>query len=355
MANADTQGMARHGPHGAHDLFGRMPKVELHVHLDCCLSHDAVAKLAPGTDRETYLRRYVGPERCASLADFLRYIDASLALLQTETGLQVAVDDLFAQFREDNILYAEIRFAPLIHLRQGLSPDDVVHTVVDAVARNVLQTGIEARVILCALRHFSAEESLATARLASRFRGTRVTALDLAADEAGFPLDAHVPAFELAREEGIARTAHAGEARGPESVRETLASLRPSRIGHGVRSVEDPDLPPELRTRGIHLEVCPSCNVQTGIYASLAEHPIDRLHRMGVSVGINTDARTVTGVTLSEEYRRLHKAFGWGVREFLPCNRGALAAAFVDDSVRGALADRLDAGYAALEQKGNGA
>jgi len=336
----------------ATDVFLRMPKVELHVHLDCCLSFDAVARLAPGTDRATYLRRYVAPERCASLADFLRYVDASLALLQTGDGLRLAVEDLFAQLARDNVLYAEIRFAPLIHLGLGLSAEDVVRTVSDAVGSSAARTGIEARLILCTLRHFSAAESLATARLACRFRGPCVAGLDLAADEARYPLAAHVAAFALAREEGLARTAHAGEARGPESVRETLEALLPSRIGHGVRSVEDPELPAELAARAVHLEVCPSCNVQTGIYERLADHPVDRLRRVGVSVGINTDARTVTGVTLSEEYRRLNRAFGWGAPEFRQCNLDALAAAFLDEAARAALARRLEAGYAALEVAG---
>jgi hypothetical protein len=129
-------------------------------------------------------------------------------------------------------------------------------------------------------------------------------------------------------------------------------ALRPSRIGHGVRSVEDPDLPAELVARGIHLEVCPSCNVQTGICERLDDHPVDRLRRMGVGVGINTDAPTVTGVTLSEEYRRLHRAFGRGSREFRRCNLDALAAAFLDDAGRATLARRLEAGYAALEDAG---
>jgi adenosine deaminase len=111
-------------PADAADLFQHMPKVELHVHLDCCLSFDAVSKLAPGTDRASYLRRYVGPERCASLAELLRYVDASLDLLQTRDGLRVAVDDLFAQLGRDDVLYAEIRFAPLIHRRRGLSAED---------------------------------------------------------------------------------------------------------------------------------------------------------------------------------------------------------------------------------------
>jgi adenosine deaminase len=328
--------MSTEPAHDATDVFQRMPKVELHVHLDCCLSFEAVAALAPGTDEATYRGRFVAPPRCASLADFLRYIDTSLALLQTREGLRLAVDDLFAQLARDNVVYVEIRFAPLIHLRQGLSAEDVVRTVTDAVGASAART----------------EDSLATARLACRFRGSRVAGLDLAGDEAGFPIDPHVGAFALAGREGLARTAHAGEARGPESVRETLEVLRPSRIGHGVRSLEDPDLPAALAAREVHLEVCPSSNVQTGVYEKIEDHPADRLRRAGVSIGVNTDARTVTGVTLSEEYRRLNRAFGWGAREFRRCTLDAVAAAFVDDAARAALARRVEAGYAALEAAG---
>ena len=133
------------------------------------------------------------------------------------------------------------------------------------------------------------EQSLQTARRVDQFRGTPVVALDLAADEAGFPLTNHIPAFAFARERGIPRTAYAGEARGAESVWETLEKLQPTRIGHGVRSIDDPVLLAELKERGIHLEVCPSCNVQINLFETYADHPVDRLFRAGVSVGINTD------------------------------------------------------------------
>ncbi|MBP7867288.1 MAG: adenosine deaminase [Acidobacteria bacterium] len=328
------------------EAIAALPKVELHVHLDCCLSYDAVARLAPGTTREAYRRDFVGPARCIDLAAFLRHIDRSLALLQTEEGLRVAVEDLFGQFVADRVLYAEVRFAPLLHLRKGLAADVVVATVAAAVERCTLETGVEARVILCTLRHYSEAQGLETARLAERFRGTAVAALDLAADEAGFPLREHVAAFSFARERGIARTAHAGEARGAESVRETLTQLRPMRLGHGVRSVEDPALVGELAAHRVHLEVCPSCNVQIGLFPSHAAHPVDRLFRAGVSVGINTDSRTLTDVTLTGEYERLRDAFGWGLPEFYLCNRNALDAAFLDDAVHARLMERLEAGYA---------
>jgi adenosine deaminase len=143
-----------------------------------------------------------------------------------------------------------------------LSPDRIVAVVERAVDRLVQETGMQAGLILCTLRHFTVEQSLLTAKLVEKFRGSRVVALDLAGDEAGYPLDAHVGAYRYAREHGLFRTAHAGEALGPESVWETLRLLDPHRIGHGTRSIEDPKLVEHLRRKPIHLEICPSANVQ---------------------------------------------------------------------------------------------
>jgi adenosine deaminase len=202
-------------------------------------------------------------------------------------------------------------------------------------------TGIEARLILCTLRHFTLEQSLATAELVEHFRGSRVAAFDIAGDEAGFPIDAHVAAFRFAIDHGLHRTAHAGEAAGPATVWETLRAFEPSRIGHGVRGIEDPKLLAHLKANGIHLEVCPSSNVQTRAVRSYAEHPVDKLLRSGVSLGINTDTRTITNITLNEEYALLREHFGWSDDEFLTCNRAALRAAFLDEAVRERVLSRL--------------
>ncbi len=159
-----------------------------------------------------------------------------------------------------------------------------------------------------------------TAQLVEQFRGSRVAALDIAGDEAGFPLDAHVAAYRFAREHGLRRTAHAGEACGPESVWETLRLLDPERIGHGTRSIEDAQLVDHLRREKIHLELCPSSNVQ--IISSIAKwrHPIDRLYRAGVSLSLNTDTRMLNPVTLTGEYREMQRVFGWAEAEFLHAN-----------------------------------
>jgi adenosine deaminase len=137
------------------------------------------------------------------------------------------------------------------------------------------------------------------------------------------------------------RTAHAGEARGPDSVWETLREFQPSRIGHGVRSIEDPKLVQHLIRESIHLEVCPTSNLQTGIKQEYAEHAVDELYRAGVPLSISTDTRTITNVTLTEEYRNLEQYFGWTPADLLFCNQAAVDAAFVEESTKHALRERL--------------
>jgi adenosine deaminase len=214
-----------------------------------------------------------------------------------------------------------------------------------ATAQAVRDTGIEARIILCTLRYYSTAQSLETVRLVEEFRGTYVAGFDIAADMPGNVIDPHVPAFQYARDNGIPYTAHAGETRGPIIVWDTLKHFRPSRLGHGVRSIEDPELVEHLRQTQIHLEMCPSCNVQTNIYDTYADHPIDTYYRAGLSVGVNTDARTLVNVTLNQEYEKLHQTFGWGAKDFYQCNRNALNAAFIPDDVRQRLLTRLMDGY----------
>jgi adenosine deaminase len=321
-----------------------MLKVELHLHLDCSLSYEAVSRLAPSISRQEFDAEFIAPPQCTSLADFLTHAPRGFQLMQSEEALRIVTEDLFEQLHRDRVLYAEIRFAPLLHIAKGLTPEAVVAIVDRATEQCIQATGIEARLILCTLRHFDREQSLLTAQLVERFKGSRVVALDIAGDEAGFSVDAHIPAYHYAVDHGLDRTAHAGEARGADSVWETLRAFQPSRIGHGVRSIEDASLVDYLRRERIHLEVCPSSNVQTRTCLAYKDHAVDRLLRAGVSLGINTDARTITNVTLEQEYLRLREHFGWGDEELLACNREALRAAFVDEPVRVRLLAQLIAG-----------
>ena len=320
----------------------QLPKIELHLHLDCSLSYAAVQQLAPHVSREEYDTEFVAPSQCASLADFLTRAPRGFQLMQTEDALRLVVEDVFDQLARDRVLYAELRFAPLLHLLNGLTPEAVVAAVDRATEQCIQATGIQARLILCTLRHFNQEQSLQTAHLVHQFQGSRVAALDIAGDEAGFPIDAHIAAFQYAIDNGIPRTAHAGEAASPASVWETLQAFQPTRIGHGVRSIEDTALVRHLAQHHIHLEVCPTSNVQTRTVPTYADHPIDRLYRARVPLSISTDTRTITNITLEKEYASLRNQFHWTDEDLQACNREALRAAFIDEPTRTRLLAQLD-------------
>lgn len=324
-----------------------MPKVELHLHLDCSLSYAAVSRLAPGVSLDEYGSDYIAPARCANLADFLSRAPKGFRLMQTRDALQFVTEDVFRQLVDDGVVYAELRFAPLLHTERGLHPERVVATVERTVERLIRETGMQAGVILCTLRHFTAAQSMFTAKLVKDFAGSRVVALDIAGDEAGFPLAPHVDAYRYARNEGLFRTAHAGEGSGPESVWETLRTLDPQRIGHGTRSIEDSRLVEHLKQTRLHLELCPSANVQIiPSIGAMKEHPIDRLYRAGVSLNVNTDSRMLTPTTLTREYESLHGVFGWREPEFLQANLMGLAAAFTGNKEKQGLEALLRKAYA---------
>ncbi|HNM25586.1 MAG TPA: adenosine deaminase, partial [Saprospiraceae bacterium] len=308
-------------------------------------SYQVVQQLAPSVSEEEYRQSFIAPAKCHDLADFLTRAVKGIELMQTREQLRLVTLDLFRQLQHDNVIYAEIRYAPLEHLAKGLRPEEVVQTINEAVLEGSALTGISAGVILCTLRHYSGAQSMETVQLVHRFRGTPVVGFDIAADEAGFPIDNHVAAFEFARTNDIPCTAHAGEACGAESVWETLRHFHPRRIGHGVRSIEDPLLIEYLKKNGLHLEICPTSNIQTNIYATLTEHPVNRIYQAGVSLSINTDARTITNVSLCSEYQVLEQCHGWTSDDFLHCNLEAVENAFAPAELKAVLREKLKAAY----------
>lgn len=314
-----------------------LPKIELHLHLDCSLSYEVVQQIAPSISYETYRESFIAPPKCTDLADYLTRAVKGTELMQTKAELRLVTLDLCRQLKKDNVIYAEIRFAPLLHLEKGLTPEEVVQTVNDAATEGMAETGITVGLILCTLRHYSEAQSMETVQLVMQFKGSNVAGFDIAADEAGFPIDNHIRAFDFAKKNGLNVTAHAGEAKGADSVWETLENFHPSRIGHGVRSAEDPELLRFLKKEGIHLEVCPTSNVQTNVVPTIKDHPADRIYHSGVSMSVNTDARTISNTTLTREYQVLQKEFDWGKAHFLKCNLEAIEHAFTSDEVKAAL------------------
>jgi len=325
--------------------YSNFPKIELHLHLDCSLSYKVVQQLKPSITEEEFKTDYIAPAKCNDLADYITRAAKGIELMQTAEQLWAVTVDLFEQLKADHVIYAEIRFAPLLHTEKGLSPQEVVQIVHAATIEGMEKTGIKAGLILATLRHYTQEQSMETVKLVEQFKGTNVVGFDIAADEAGFPIDAHIKAFKYAKKQGISCTAHAGEARGADSVWETLRHFHPKRIGHGVRSVEDPELMAFLKAEGIHLEVCPTSNIQTAIYDKIEDHRIDEIYRSGVSMSINTDARTISNVTLREEYTTLERVFGWEKAHFLRCNLEAIAHAFTNEQTKEILQQQILAAY----------
>lgn len=324
------------------------PKIELHLHLDCSLSYKVVQQINPAITYAEYRESFIAPPKCTDLADYISRAVKGFELMQTKTQLRLVTLDLFEQLKADNVIYAEIRFAPLLHIAGGLTPAEVVQAVNDAVEEGILSTGVQAGIIVCTLRHHTEAQSMLTVELAEAFKGTRVLGFDIAGDEAGFPITNHIRAFEYANRQAIPCTAHAGEACGARSVWETLEHFHPSRIGHGVRSAEDPALLAFLKKENIHLEVCPTSNIQVNVFDVIENHPAGKIYNAGVSMSINTDCRTISDVTLSGEYGVMQQHFNWTTEHFLHCNLEAVAHCFASDEIKAELRKKIVAAYTRL-------
>ncbi len=264
----------------------------------------------------------VAPDDCPSQADYIKYFDDAIAVMQTEAALERIAYELCVDSAVENIDYLEVRWAPRLHLRNGLTVADVI----GAVLAGLDAAPLKAVAIVCAMRQDSPEDNVALAREAGRFAGRGVVGFDLAGDEVRYPAAPQRPAFEAARAAGLRLTCHAGEAGDPSSVEEAL-DLGVERIAHGVIGARDPRIVERVRSEGVVLDLCPTANWKCKAVPSLAEHPLPRLVRAGVRCTISTDSRTVADTTLSHEFE-LAAAMGMTEVELRRCNDVAYGAAF---------------------------
>jgi adenosine deaminase len=325
------------GPDDATRRFiGAMPKAELHLHLDGSVRVETALELARarGIDvprtRNGIRMMLVAPERCRDQAELLRAFDLPIALMQDAEALERIASELVETKAADNVRYVEIRWGPLLHTARGLALAEGIGAVCRGARLAALRTGITVRLICTALRSHDPDANATLARTAAFFLDDGLTGFDLAGPEAAFPDPLlHAEAFMVARAAGLRVTLHAGEWGGPAQVRRAL-ELDPERIAHGSVAIDDEDLCRELAARRVTLDLCPTSNVQAGIVASVAEHPLARLHRAGVPVTLSTDDATVSDITLSEEYARAVKRIGLTMAELWTIDRSALDVAFCD-------------------------
>jgi adenosine deaminase len=274
-----------------------------------------------GLDLPRPLRMAAPPDN-PSQAAYIAYFDPAIAVLQTEAALERAALELGIDSAAENVDYLEVRWAPMLHLRRGLS----VHEVIGAVLAGLAAAPLHAVAIVCAMRHDRPEDNVELAREAGRFAGRGVVGFDLAGDEIRYPAAPQRPAFEAARAAGLRLTCHAGEAGEPASVEEAL-NLGVERIAHGVIAARDPRIVERVRSEGVVLDLCPTANWKCKAVPSLAEHPLPRLVRAGVRCTISTDSRTVADTTLSHEFE-LASAMGVSDDEIQRCNATAYEAKF---------------------------
>jgi adenosine deaminase len=349
------------------DLLRRMPKAELHLHLDGSLRPATALELArergidAGADLVGVRSRLVAPERCLDQADLLRAFDLPIAILQDAGSLARVTHELLEDVAGDGTRYVEIRWGPGLHIRGGLSLRDGIGAVAagarsGAAAVAAAGSVIVVRLVAVALRSHDPDLNEAVARAAADAMADGVTGFDLAGPEAAFPDPlVHARAFGVARAAGLGITIHAGEWGGPAQVRRAL-SVEPSRIAHGSPAGDDPQLMDELRARGVTLDLCPTSNLQAALVPTLAEHPLPRLVRAGVPATLSTDDRTVSDLTLTREYARARATLGLRLPELWRLDRHALEVAFLhdDEPTRARLVADFDA-FAAAEPALGGA
>lgn len=278
--------------------------IDLHLHLDGSLTPAYVISQAkkqgldlPVWEEKELVKYMTAPADCRDLNEYLEKFDLPCSVMQTEDALTEAVRDVCRQMEAQGMKYVEIRFAPQLHTKKGLTQRQVTEAAIKGLPQG---KGLEAKLILCCMRMENNEkENMETIRMAEEYLGKGVAAADLAGAEAIFPTKSFEPVFRMAREVGVPFTIHAGEADGPESIW-TALKFGAKRIGHGVRCLEDETLVEYLREHRIPLEVCPTSNFQTK--AVKGEYPLKKMLEKGLCVTLNTDNTTVSGTTLEKEF-----------------------------------------------------
>jgi adenosine deaminase len=354
------------------DLVERAPKVLLHDHLDGGLRPQTIIELAeavgygqlPSTDPEELRAWFVEAASSGSLERYLETFAHTVAVTQTADALRRVARECAVDLAADNVVYAEVRYAPELHLERGLNEHQIVEEVLAGFAEGqqlAAEEGHRIRigVLLTAIR--TATHSRRIAELSVEYRDRGVVGFDIAGAEAGFPPTRHLDAFEYLSRENAHFTIHAGEAFGLPSIWEAIQWCGADRLGHGVRIVDDIEIAPDgqprlgrlaayVRDRRIPLEMCPSSNVQTGAAESIERHPIGLLRRLGFRVTVNTDNRLMSDTSMSREMELLSAAFDYGLDDLQWFTVNAMKSAFIPfDQRLEIITEQIKPGYAELK------
>lgn len=348
-------------PDVGRELLRRLPKAELHCHLDGSLRPQTMLDLArelgkpmPAPDAEA-LRRFMAVTDARHLEDYLVRFEITLSVMQTEAALERVAYELAEDAARDGVRYIEIRYAPILNVREGLTLEQAVEAPLRGLARAERDHGIVGRVIVTALRHLAPGVSRELAELAVAYRHRGVVGFDLAGGESGHPARAHAEAFAFARCHDLACTCHAGEGDGAESVREAVHVCGAHRLGHATRLIEDISLTDYCNDRRIPLEICLTSNVQTRVASSYAAHPFREYFDRGLNVVLNTDNRLMSDVTLTDEYVHASRDLGFTFDELARVALNGFESCFLHHEERRRLVASAEAEIEALRTVVGGA
>ena len=336
------------------DRIRRLPKAELHVHLDGSLRPETLIELGREYDRPVpsddpvELAQRMRADDASNLPEYLRRFETTLSVLQQADALERTAWELALDQWADGVRYVEVRYSPILHTREGLPLTETVEAPLRGLRRAERETGIRTGLIICGIRNMDPGTSRDLADLTVAYKGRGVVAFDLAGAEYNYPAKKHRDAFFTVINRNMPTTIHAGEAYGPESIHQALHYCRANRIGHGTRLHEDPDLEAYVRNLRVPMEICLTSNVQTGTVADYANHPVRRYFDLDIVVTLCTDNVLISGTTLTREYllAREHLGFTWD--ELVRVARMGFESAFLPWDEKKEMLETFDREAAAL-------
>ncbi len=338
------------------ELLRRLPKAELHCHLDGSLRPETMLELAlekgvtmPAPDADS-LREYMTVSDAHNLEEYLERFAITLSVMQSASSLERVSYELAEDAARDGVRYLEVRYAPVLNVREGLSLEQAVEAPLRGLARAEQELGIVGRVIITAIRNMSPAVSQELAELAVAYRHRGVVGFDLAGGELGHPARAHARAFEYARSHDLSCTCHAGEGDGADSVRQAVHVCGAHRLGHATRLIEDTSLTDYCNDHRITLEICLTSNVQTKVAPSYSLHPFREYFDRGLNVVLNTDNRLMSGVTLTDEYVHASQSLAFSFDELARIALNGFESSFLPYEERMKLVARAQQEIATLRK-----
>lgn len=326
-----------------------LPKIELHCHLDGSLRTSTVVEFASkgnialeSYDYNDVKKLLQVTDECSSLDEYIKRFELPIKVLQSAENLERASFELLEDAASENVKYIEVRFAPILHVENGLSLEEVIESVINGIKRAEERFDIKGNVIISCIRGFDIEHVYESIKAGAKYLGKGVVAIDLAASEKEGFAHEYIEAMKFAKEQGFRITIHAGETGFGKNVEEAINLLGAERIGHGVFIHNNEDAYKLVKEKGITLEMCPKSNVDTKAVETYSHHPINKYHKDNIKVSISTDNRTVSNVTLTEETSNVMKSFNLDINEYKQMYINSVEAAFCDECTKNMLRKYLD-------------